>query len=91
MAYDEDDEDAVECVPCTIPEWPYPFNLVFSTYLEGGYSWLAPQWQPHRLPDLQPSSADSTKTRTRNKSSKPLDREQKPRVDAAILFLEPDE
>lgn len=26
-----DPDDAAVCHPCTIPEWPYPFNLVFST------------------------------------------------------------
>lgn len=40
---DEDAEDAAVCYPCTIPEWPYPFNLVFSSMPtdEGAYSWLA--------------------------------------------------
>ncbi|WP_187432974.1 S8 family peptidase [Natronococcus pandeyae] len=49
VATDEDDEAAEECIPCTIPEWPYPFNFVFSTYVpsegddgdEPAYAWLA--------------------------------------------------
>lgn len=41
---DEDADGAAVCYPCTIPEWPYPFNLVFSsmpTDEDVPYSWLA--------------------------------------------------
>lgn len=38
--------DAVESVDCEIPDWPYPFNLVFSTYMDPlfflpSWAWLA--------------------------------------------------
>ncbi|WP_458190831.1 S8 family peptidase [Haladaptatus sp. NG-WS-4] len=40
-ATSEDAEEAAVCYPATIPEWPYPFNLVFSSMPAGEYSWLA--------------------------------------------------
>lgn len=36
-----DEDEAAVCYPCTIPEWPYPFNLVFSSMPAGEYNWLA--------------------------------------------------
>lgn len=36
-----DPTQADEVIEFTSPAWPYPFNLVFSTYPAGGYAWLA--------------------------------------------------